>query len=151
MVRSFSSHVFTPLRYGSWRMCPRSSEAIIKNLTDFDLHAHLLTKFKMFFSNIHLICLCWVTFQSLSPSKYSKPPTKNNPGHTGTNSSWPNCKLLGNDTKYEKFKNQLNKTKLLTKENLTSNIHLLNLSKRCYSICYQQKGFHMHLIYLCEK
>ena len=42
-------------------MCQRSYEAIIKNLTNFDRAAHLLTLFKMAFTNFHLMCLCLVT------------------------------------------------------------------------------------------
>ena len=37
-------------------MCQMSSEAIIKNLTNFDLAAHVLAYFKMAFADIHLIC-----------------------------------------------------------------------------------------------
>ena len=39
-----------------------SSETIIKNLTNFDLAAHLLTYFKMAFADIHLICSHCVTY-----------------------------------------------------------------------------------------
>ena len=42
---SFSGHVFTPVRYGYFLVCAKGvcSEAIIKNLTSFDLVLHLLT------------------------------------------------------------------------------------------------------------
>ena len=45
-------------------MYQRAFETIIKNVTNFNHPAHLLTKFKMGFAYIQLIYLGWLTFMS---------------------------------------------------------------------------------------